>query len=110
MHPSASTAGIVQHVITAVDGSRSRDPTNVVADDGPQRLPRSAADGHTTRISRTKNTESEVVTTENGFRLATSIDGTLTGRGGDVSSMIRSAFRTLSDSGQASSATGSATR
>jgi predicted phage terminase large subunit-like protein len=37
-----------------------------------------------TRISRTKNTESEVVTTANGFRLATSIDGTLTGRGGDI--------------------------
>ena len=37
-----------------------------------------------TRISRTKNTELEVVTTRNGFRLATSIDGTLTGRGGDV--------------------------
>src|SRR6202051_339740 len=84
MHASASTAGIVQHVITAVDGSRSTAPTNVVADDGPQRLPRSASDGHTTRISRTKNTESAVVTTENGFRLATSIDGTLTGRGGDI--------------------------
>jgi len=37
-----------------------------------------------TRISRTKNTEFEVVTTQNGFRLATSVDGTLTGRGGDV--------------------------
>jgi len=37
-----------------------------------------------TRISRTKNTESEVLTTRNGFRLATSIDGTLTGRGGDI--------------------------
>jgi predicted phage terminase large subunit-like protein len=37
-----------------------------------------------TWISRIKNTESEVVTTRNGFRLATSIDGTLTGRGGDV--------------------------
>jgi predicted phage terminase large subunit-like protein len=36
------------------------------------------------RISRTKNTESEVVTTQNGYRLATSVDGTLTGRGGDV--------------------------
>jgi predicted phage terminase large subunit-like protein len=52
--------------------------------DAPQRLSKSASDGHTTQISRTKNTESEVVTTENGFRLATSIDGTLTGRGGDV--------------------------
>jgi predicted phage terminase large subunit-like protein len=37
-----------------------------------------------TRISRTKNTESEVLTTRNGYRLATSIDGTLTGRGGDI--------------------------
>jgi predicted phage terminase large subunit-like protein len=36
------------------------------------------------RISRTKNTESEVVTTQSGYRLATSVDGTLTGRGGDV--------------------------
>jgi predicted phage terminase large subunit-like protein len=37
-----------------------------------------------TRISRTKNSETEIVTTKNGFRLATSIDGTLTGRGGDI--------------------------
>jgi predicted phage terminase large subunit-like protein len=37
-----------------------------------------------TRISRTKNTEFEVVTTRSGFRLATSIDGTLTGRGGNI--------------------------
>lgn len=37
-----------------------------------------------TRISRLKNTELELVTTLNGFRLATSIDGTLTGRGGDI--------------------------
>jgi hypothetical protein len=37
-----------------------------------------------TRISRGKNTESEIVTTRNGFRLATSIDGTLTGRGGNI--------------------------
>ena len=36
------------------------------------------------RISRLKNTEIEVVTTQHGFRLATSIDGTLTGRGGDI--------------------------
>lgn len=36
------------------------------------------------RISRTKNTEYELTTTRNGFRLATSIDGTLTGRGGDI--------------------------
>jgi len=35
------------------------------------------------RISRNKNTEFEVVTTQNGFRLAVSIDGALTGRGGD---------------------------
>ena len=37
-----------------------------------------------TQISRTKNTELEVVTTRGGFRLATSIDGTLTGRGGNI--------------------------
>ncbi len=37
-----------------------------------------------TRVSRTKNTEFEVLTTRNGYRLATSIDGTLTGRGGDI--------------------------
>jgi predicted phage terminase large subunit-like protein len=36
-----------------------------------------------TRISRIKNTEVEVQTTRNGFFLASSIDGTLTGRGGD---------------------------
>jgi predicted phage terminase large subunit-like protein len=36
------------------------------------------------RISRTKNTESEVVTTQNGYRLAASVGGTLTGRGGDI--------------------------
>ena len=37
-----------------------------------------------TRISRKKNTETEVVTTQGGYRLATSVDGTLTGRGGDI--------------------------
>jgi hypothetical protein len=37
-----------------------------------------------TRISSAKNTETEVATTRHGFRLATSIDGTLTGRGGDI--------------------------
>ncbi len=37
-----------------------------------------------TRISRAKNTEFEVATTQHGFRLATSIDGALTGRGGDI--------------------------
>ena len=37
-----------------------------------------------THISATKNTESEVMTTAGGYRLATSIDGTLTGRGGDI--------------------------
>jgi predicted phage terminase large subunit-like protein len=36
------------------------------------------------RISAIKNTQTEVVTTQNGFRLATSVDGPLTGRGGDV--------------------------
>lgn len=37
-----------------------------------------------TRISSVKNTETEVVTTARGYRLSTSIDGTLTGRGGDI--------------------------
>jgi predicted phage terminase large subunit-like protein len=37
-----------------------------------------------TRISRIKNTEFEVTTTQNGYRLATSIEGALTGRGGDI--------------------------
>ena len=37
-----------------------------------------------TRISRNKNTESEIATTRYGFRLATSVGGTLTGRGGDI--------------------------
>jgi len=37
-----------------------------------------------TRISPHKNTETEVQTTDNGFFLATSIDGALTGRGGDI--------------------------
>jgi predicted phage terminase large subunit-like protein len=37
-----------------------------------------------TRIDRAKNTETEFRTTERGYRLATSVGGTLTGRGGDV--------------------------
>ena len=37
-----------------------------------------------TRISSEKNTELEFETTAGGFRLATSVGGTLTGRGGDV--------------------------
>jgi predicted phage terminase large subunit-like protein len=36
------------------------------------------------RISTMKNTQTEVVTTVNGFRLAISVDGALTGRGGDI--------------------------
>ena len=36
------------------------------------------------RISQVKNTQFEVCTTRGGFRLATSIEGTLTGRGGDI--------------------------
>jgi predicted phage terminase large subunit-like protein len=36
------------------------------------------------QISRIKNTESEIATTRGGFRLATSVDGSLTGRGGDI--------------------------
>jgi len=37
-----------------------------------------------TLISRQKNTETEQLTTANGFRYATSIEGTLTGRGGNI--------------------------
>ncbi|HTD84824.1 MAG TPA: hypothetical protein VK648_13635, partial [Gemmatimonadaceae bacterium] len=37
-----------------------------------------------TRIGRFKDSEIEMETTERGFRLATSIGGTLTGRGGDL--------------------------
>lgn len=37
-----------------------------------------------TRIGPYKNTETEIELTERGFRLATSVGGTLTGRGGDV--------------------------
>jgi predicted phage terminase large subunit-like protein len=37
-----------------------------------------------TRIDKAKDTESEVRTTERGYRLATSVGGTLTGRGGDI--------------------------
>src|SRR5215218_9959014 len=36
------------------------------------------------RISAMKNTQTEVVTSRNGFRLAMSVDGALTGRGGDI--------------------------
>jgi predicted phage terminase large subunit-like protein len=36
------------------------------------------------QISRMKNTEFEIATTRGGFRLATSIDGSLTGRGGHI--------------------------
>jgi hypothetical protein len=37
-----------------------------------------------TRISPTKNTEAEIETTAGGFRLSTSTEGTLTGRGGGL--------------------------
>ena len=37
-----------------------------------------------TQIDRSKNTETEFRTTKRGYRLATSVGGTLTGRGGDV--------------------------
>jgi predicted phage terminase large subunit-like protein len=37
-----------------------------------------------TRIDKAKDTETEVRTTKRGYRLATSVGGTLTGRGGDV--------------------------
>jgi predicted phage terminase large subunit-like protein len=37
-----------------------------------------------TKLSPLKNTESEFATTHRGYRLATSIEGTLTGRGGDI--------------------------
>ena len=38
----------------------------------------------TTRIGPYKNTETEIELTARGFRLATSVGGTLTGRGGDI--------------------------
>jgi len=37
-----------------------------------------------TRVDPRKNTETELATTRHGFRLATSVGGTLTGRGGNV--------------------------
>lgn len=39
---------------------------------------------HDTRFDRRKNTETEMVTTRKGFRYATSVGGTLTGRGGNL--------------------------
>ena len=36
------------------------------------------------QVSRTKNTEQEIATTRGGFRLAASVGGALTGRGGDI--------------------------
>jgi predicted phage terminase large subunit-like protein len=37
-----------------------------------------------TKVDPSKNTETEVMTTERGFRLSTSVGGTLTGRGGNL--------------------------
>lgn len=37
-----------------------------------------------TQVSPIKNTENEVMTTRNGYRLTTSLEGSLTGRGGDI--------------------------
>ena len=37
-----------------------------------------------TKLNSRKNTEAEFQTTRHGFRLATSVEGTLTGRGGDI--------------------------
>jgi hypothetical protein len=37
-----------------------------------------------TRVDPAKNTETEVMTTKRGFRLSTSVGGTLTGRGGNL--------------------------
>ena len=37
-----------------------------------------------TKVDPAKNTESEVMTTKRGFRLSTSVGGTLTGRGGNL--------------------------
>ena len=37
-----------------------------------------------TRVDPSKNTETEVMTTQRGFRLSTSVGGTLTGRGGNL--------------------------
>jgi len=73
-----------------------------------------------TRISRMKNTEHEVLTTKGGFRLAASLGGSLTGRGGHylifddplnaadaysdtkrqrVNELVRSAFIRMDDKG-----------
>lgn len=37
-----------------------------------------------TRVGHYKDSENEIETTHRGFRLATSVTGTLTGRGGDI--------------------------
>jgi hypothetical protein len=37
-----------------------------------------------TKIDSAKNTETEIMTTRRGFRLSTSVGGTLTGRGGNL--------------------------
>jgi hypothetical protein len=37
-----------------------------------------------TRIDKAKDTEAETLTTQRGYRLATSVGGTLTGRGGTI--------------------------
>ena len=37
-----------------------------------------------TKVDPAKNTETEVMTTKRGFRLSTSVGGTLTGRGGNL--------------------------
>ena len=37
-----------------------------------------------TRVNKKKNAENEFETTANGYRLATSVGGTLTGRGGSI--------------------------
>jgi len=37
-----------------------------------------------TRLSATKNSEGEYATTRGGYRLSTSVGGTLTGRGGSL--------------------------
>ncbi len=59
-------------------GKHARDFRSVVASSWYRGLFRKM------RIDRRKNAELEVVTTMNGGRYATSVEGTLTGRGGDV--------------------------
>jgi hypothetical protein len=62
------------------------------------------------RISAMKNTQTEVVTTQNGFRLANSVDGALTGRGGDIIITPSPRWRHFPKSRASTSGIGTSTR